>query len=168
MMGGELTASQIAAHERSKAFHNRIATLAQKLKVGLEAPVPKIVAEPEAQPEPAAPLPTPWFSVLHEIEPTPRPHPSVTTIQNAVCAHYVVSRREMLSHSRARWISFPRQVAMYLCTQLTPLSLPHIGKRFGGRDHSTAHHAREKIARMIVSDEKLAAAIDEIQRSLTA
>lgn len=70
--------------------------------------------------------------------------------------HYSVSRADLLSPRRARSIVRPRQVGMYLAKKFTPRSLPEIGRRFGGRDHSTVLHAVRKIEDLMKGDEILA------------
>ncbi len=69
----------------------------------------------------------------------------IEDIQRIVARHYNVSKTELLSNRRTRTIVKPRQVAMYLSKVLTPRSLPEIGRRFGGRDHTTVLHAVRKI-----------------------
>lgn len=66
---------------------------------------------------------------------------TIDEIQRAVCQFYKVDRSEMSSKRRARAVVRPRQVAMYLAKVLTPRSYPEIGRKFGGRDHSTVIHA---------------------------
>lgn len=66
---------------------------------------------------------------------------SVLTIQAAVAKHYGIPPEEMTSQRQGREVARPRQVAMYLSKQLTPSSLSKIGRRFGGRDHTTVIHA---------------------------
>ena len=66
---------------------------------------------------------------------------SIDEIQTRVSDHYRIRKAEMTSARRAREVARPRQVAMYLSKQLTPRSLPEIGRRFGGRDHTTVIHA---------------------------
>ena len=61
---------------------------------------------------------------------------SIDEIQTRVAEHYCIRKAEMVSARRAREVARPRQVAMYLSKQLTPKSLPDIGRRFGGRDHT--------------------------------
>src|SRR5690606_10830237 len=61
----------------------------------------------------------------------------IEDIQRIVARHYNVSKTELLSNRRTRTIVKPRQVAMYLSKIMTPRSLPEIGRRFGGRDHTT-------------------------------
>jgi chromosomal replication initiator protein len=66
---------------------------------------------------------------------------TIDEIQRTVCQFYRVDRTEMSSKRRARSVVRPRQVAMYLAKVLTPRSYPEIGRKFGGRDHSTVIHA---------------------------
>lgn len=80
----------------------------------------------------------------------------IEDILQIIGRHYSVSRSDLLSPRRARSIVRPRQVGMYLAKKLTSRSLPEIGKRFGGRDHSTVLHAVRKIEELLKSDEKLA------------
>jgi chromosomal replication initiator protein len=70
--------------------------------------------------------------------------------------HYNIARADILSPRRARSIVRPRQVGMYLAKKLTLRSLPEIGRRFGGRDHSTVLHAVRKIEELMRTDERLA------------
>lgn len=70
---------------------------------------------------------------------------TIQAIQEVVADHYGVTVRDLKLRSRARAVAFPRQVAMYLCRELTNASLPKIGEDFGGRDHTTVLHACEKI-----------------------
>jgi chromosomal replication initiator protein len=67
-----------------------------------------------------------------------------------------VARTDLLSPRRARSIVVPRQVGMYLAKKMTSRSLPEIGRRFGGRDHSTVLHAVRKIDDQIKTDDRLA------------
>jgi len=78
-----------------------------------------------------------------------KPNPSVTRIQEVVARQYGVSRFDLLSSRRTANIVRPRQVAMYLCKTLTLRSLPEIGRRFGGRDHTTVLHAVRKISWLV-------------------
>src|SRR6185437_16380712 len=66
--------------------------------------------------------------------------PHIAEIQYAVAERFGVPMMEMVSDRRARRVARPRQVAMYLSRELTPMSLPGIGKHFGGRDHTTIMH----------------------------
>lgn len=80
----------------------------------------------------------------------------IEDILRVVGRHYAVPRADLLSPRRARSIVRPRQVGMYLAKKLTPRSLPEIGRRFGGRDHSTVLHAVRKIEELLKTDDKLA------------
>ncbi|MDZ3830604.1 MAG: chromosomal replication initiator protein DnaA [Sphingopyxis sp.] len=95
-----------------------------------------------------------------------RPRITIDEIQRAVCAHYRLDKSEMASKRRVRTIARPRQVAMYLAKELTPRSYPEIGRRFGGRDHSTVIHAVRTVEALRVADSELDAEIAAIRRSL--
>jgi chromosomal replication initiator protein len=88
----------------------------------------------------------------------------IEDIQRIVARHYNVSKTELLSNRRTRTIVKPRQVAMYLSKVLTPRSLPEIGRRFGGRDHTTVLHAVRKIEGLSVSDTTLAQELELLRR----
>jgi chromosomal replication initiator protein len=80
----------------------------------------------------------------------------IDDILRIVGRHYNVAKADLLSPRRSRTVVVPRQVGMYLAKKLTSRSLPEIGRRFGGRDHSTVLHAVRKIDEQVRSDEKLA------------
>jgi chromosomal replication initiator protein len=90
----------------------------------------------------------------------------IEEIQRAVARQYNVSRSDLLSSRRTANVVRPRQVAMYLAKTLTLRSLPEIGRRFGGRDHTTVLHAVRKIEGLIGSDNALADEIDILKRQL--
>ncbi|MBM3520983.1 MAG: chromosomal replication initiator protein DnaA [Alphaproteobacteria bacterium] len=80
----------------------------------------------------------------------------IDDILKVVGRHYNVGRTDLLSPRRARTVVMPRQVGMYLAKKMTSRSLPEIGRRFGGRDHSTVLHAVRKIEEQIKTDDRLA------------
>ena len=80
----------------------------------------------------------------------------IEDILKVISRHYNVGRNDLLSPRRAREVVMPRQIGMYLAKKLTARSLPEIGRRFGGRDHSTVLHAVRKIDEQMKGDEKLA------------
>lgn len=80
----------------------------------------------------------------------------IDDILKIVGRHYNVARADLLSPRRARSVVVPRQVGMYLAKKMTARSLPEIGRRFGGRDHSTVLHAVRKIDEQIKTDDRLA------------
>jgi chromosomal replication initiator protein len=88
----------------------------------------------------------------------------IEDIQRIVARHYNVSKTELLSNRRTRTIVKPRQVAMYLSKIMTPRSLPEIGRRFGGRDHTTVLHAVRKIEDLTGSDQTLAQEVELLRR----
>jgi chromosomal replication initiator protein len=90
----------------------------------------------------------------------------IEDIQRAVARQYNVSRSDLLSSRRTANVVRPRQVAMYLAKTLTLRSLPEIGRRFGGRDHTTVLHAVRKIEGLVDSDNTLAEEIDLLKRVL--
>ena len=90
----------------------------------------------------------------------------VEDILKFVSRHYNVSRADILSARRTRTIVRPRQIAMYLAKTMTPRSLPEIGRRFGGRDHTTVLHAVRKIEAERGRDEKLSDELEIIRRMI--
>jgi len=82
-------------------------------------------------------------------------HIGIEGIQKTVADFYKIKVADMHSKARPAKIAFPRQVAMYLCKELTPKSLPEIGEQFGGRDHTTVLHACRKIAERKGNDTQL-------------
>ena len=91
----------------------------------------------------------------------------IEDIQRIVARHYNVSKTELLSNRRTRTIVKPRQVAMYLSKVMTPRSLPEIGRRFGGRDHTTVLHAVRKIEGLSGNDNTLAQEIELLKRLIS-
>jgi chromosomal replication initiator protein len=90
----------------------------------------------------------------------------IEDIQRIVARHYNVSRSDLLSSRRTANVVRPRQIAMYLAKTLTLRSLPEIGRRFGGRDHTTVLHAVRKIEGLIGKDNALAAEIESLKSQL--
>ncbi len=90
----------------------------------------------------------------------------IEDIQKLVATHYNVSRADILSSRRSAGVVKPRQIAMYLSKQLTLRSLPEIGRRFGGRDHTTVLHAVRKIENAVGADPTLREDIELLKRML--
>ena len=90
----------------------------------------------------------------------------IEDIQRVVARQYNVSRADLLSSRRTANVVRPRQIAMYLAKTLTLRSLPEIGRRFGGRDHTTVLHAVRKIEGLVDNDTMLAEEIDLLKRLL--
>lgn len=90
----------------------------------------------------------------------------IEDIQRVVARQYNVSRSDLLSSRRTANVVRPRQVAMYLAKTLTLRSLPEIGRRFGGRDHTTVLHAVRKIEALVSKDNTLADEVELLKRQL--
>ena len=91
---------------------------------------------------------------------------TIENIQKAVAQHCSVSLADMRSSRRARHIARSRQMAMYLAKQLTPHSLPEIGKQFGGKDHTTVMHAVRRVEALLTEDGTMREDIERLTRSL--
>jgi len=91
---------------------------------------------------------------------------SIEDIQKQVAEHFNIRLADMSSPRRARAVARPRQVAMYLAKHMTSRSLPEIGRKFGGRDHTTVMHAIRKIEELSAADSVLAEDIRLIRRVL--
>jgi chromosomal replication initiator protein len=95
-----------------------------------------------------------------------RPRLTTARIKQAVSEFYRIPEIEMISHRRQRHVARPRQVAMYLTRELTPMSLPEIGRRFGKRDHTTVIHAIKTVERLIGEDSNFAVDVDVLRGRL--
>jgi len=102
--------------------------------------------------------------VLKDVYPQGEAAPEVTIsrIQEAVSQRFGVTLDELVSPRRSQAVAYPRQVAMYLSRELTDSSLPKIGKEFGGRDHTTVIHAKDKITRLIREDRSVYNLVQEL------
>lgn len=177
-MHGGITPTQQAAIERRQQFRASIAAKAAELAdrktrlklaaipvAAIEAPlvsVPSVTVVSQDEVIESSTEPS-WFVVL----PPGEGHPQVRDIQKAVCKHYGVTLSDMLSPRRTANIVKPRQVAMFLCKDLTMRSLPDLGRRFGKRDHTTVLHAVQKMRRDMLTDAGLAHDIATLQESFT-
>lgn len=92
---------------------------------------------------------------------------TIDEIQRKVAEHFNIRLSDMHSARRARQVARPRQVAMYLAKQLTARSLPEIGRKFGGRDHTTVMHAVRKIEELSNDDVSFAQDVEILRRALT-
>ena len=88
------------------------------------------------------------------------------SIMNVVAKYFNIRPEEFKTQKRSRDISYPRQIAMYLCRDMASLSLPKIGEDFGGRDHTTVIHACDKITKELLVNTELNTTIDDIKKSL--
>jgi chromosomal replication initiator protein len=104
--------------------------------------------------------------VLAEMFRASRRRITIDEIQRRVSEHYKIRQAEMVSARRAREVARPRQIAMYLAKQLTPRSLPEIGRKFGGRDHTTVIHAVRQIERLRGIDTDIDTDVRTLMRQL--
>lgn len=95
-------------------------------------------------------------------------HVSIARIQKAVASYYKITVDNLRARSNARQVLVPRQVAMYLCKQLTKKSYPEIARQFGGKHHTTVMHSVEKIDRLINSDPVFSATVKRLSESSVA
>jgi len=91
---------------------------------------------------------------------------TVQLIQKVVADYYEIKPEEFKTKKRNRPISHPRQIAMYLCRELTDLSLPKIGNEFGGRDHTTVIHAYEKVKHDIETEINLKKTLADLTKNI--
>lgn len=106
--------------------------------------------------------------VLHDLLRANDRRVTIEEIQKRVSAHFNVRVADMHSARRARAVARPRQVAMYLSKQLTSRSLPEIGRKFGGRDHTTVMHAVRKVEELKATDASFAEDVELLRRMLEA
>jgi chromosomal replication initiator protein len=92
---------------------------------------------------------------------------TIDEIQRKVAEHFNLRVSDMYSERRARAVARPRQVAMFLSKQLTQRSLPEIGRKFGGRDHTTVMHACKRIEELMIADQGFAEDIELLRRTLS-
>jgi chromosomal replication initiator protein len=91
---------------------------------------------------------------------------TIEEIQKRVAEHFNIKVSDMHSARRSRGVARPRQVAMYLSKLLTPRSLPEIGRKFGGRDHTTVMHAVRRVEELRASDSSFAEDVELLRRML--
>ena len=93
---------------------------------------------------------------------------SIEEIQRKVSEHYNIRLSDMIGPKRVRNYARPRQIAMYLCKQMTSRSLPEIGRRFGGRDHTTVMHGVKRVEELKSQDGQIAEDLELLRRALEA
>ena len=104
--------------------------------------------------------------VLHDLLRASDRRITIEEIQKKVAEHFTIKLAEMSSARRSRQVARPRQIAMYLAKQLTSRSLPEIGRKFGGRDHTTVMHAVKKVEELKDSDQNFAEDVELLRRML--
>jgi chromosomal replication initiator protein len=103
---------------------------------------------------------------LREFLPSESPAATVDSIQKLVANYYDLKVSDLKSRNNSQQVAMPRQVAMYLSKQLTSCSLPDLGRRFGGKHHSTVIHAIQKITKKRTAEREFDNLIDSFMQSL--
>jgi chromosomal replication initiator protein len=104
--------------------------------------------------------------VLHDLLKASDRRITIEEIQKRVAEHFNIKLAEMSSARRSRQVARPRQIAMYLSKQLTSRSLPEIGRKFGGRDHTTVMHAVKKVEELKAADQGFSEDVELLRRML--
>ena len=91
---------------------------------------------------------------------------SMDDIQETVGARFHVKVSDLKSRCRSKTLVHPRQIAMYLCRELTDSSYPEIGRQFGGKDHTTIIHACKQVIKAKDSDSALSATLDSLKEQI--
>ncbi len=92
---------------------------------------------------------------------------TIDEITKVVCHYYKVKYEDLMSKTKMKKIAYPRQIAMYLCRELTDNTYPHIGATFNGRDHTTVMHACTKVSKIMEKDESLKTTIEQLKKLIT-
>lgn len=161
--------ARLARFAQAAARHN--SSQEAPPEVQIEDPIPVVLqrAEPETIEqwvERQCKRYQPWFSITEEIDSVLPSVPSVEHIQRLVARRYRMSRKELLSDRRVQAVARPRQIAIYLARHMTIRSLNDIGRRFGGKDHSTVVHAMRTIQKLIDRDEAFACEIENLKLAI--
>lgn len=158
-------------HDLVEFVHQRNMVCSMALLQALKTAHPELCAEeetaaviePEPVPEPVVlpPIPNELLAAAHEAGPNPLV--TVRDIQNFVCKEFGISHADMLSQRRKQKVVVPRHVAVYLSKKMTVASLPAIGRRFGGRDHTTALSSVRRVEGLMRTMPELAARIRKLE-----
>lgn len=95
-----------------------------------------------------------------------RKYVTIDEITKSVCEFYNVNYKELMGKKKTKEIALPRQIAMYLCRELTGNTYPHIGTAFNGRDHTTVMHACVKVMKMEEKDPRFKESIDKLKNKI--
>ena len=104
--------------------------------------------------------------ILKDLLNLPENNVTIDLIQTEVCKFFKISKNEMLSSRRSRYLVRPRQTAIYLSKSLTSKSLPEIGRAFSNRDHTTVIHSVKTIEKLRKEDNDLSLNIDNIKNKI--
>lgn len=158
--------AQLPAFEVSEAVLRYVARVIDTNGRDLEGAVNRLVARVTLTGQPLS-IETAEAAIRDLVRTRDPKKVRIEDIQKLVANHYNVSRADLLSSRRTASVVRPRQIAMFLSKVLTLRSLPEIGRRFGGRDHTTVLHAVRKIEGLSTADRTLAQDIEFLKRMLT-
>lgn len=102
--------------------------------------------------------------VVHEKE--EKKYITIDEIQQEICRFYKIRIDDLLGKKKNKSIALPRQIAMYLCREMTSNTYPHIGKAFGGRDHTTVMHACDKVTKMMEKEKQFQTMIEKLSHNI--
>ena len=157
-VGDHLPALELLAHRVSSSIH------------ALEGAMIRIRAYASLTQQPLTPgLVEHVLGHLHAVTPPnarPLGKPSIDQIQELTCGALGLDQADLTSAKRGRQVVYARQVAMYLCREMTDLSLPAIGQRFGGRDHTTVLHAHRQVRSRVLTDDSTRKLVDKLVEQL--
>lgn len=120
---------------------------------------------PEPTPEPAPEPKEFWFRIVSD-KPAPGAETMIEDVLRACCKYFEITRSQITSARRTANVVYPRQIAMYLCKLHTTKSYPEIGRRIGGRDHTTVLHGHKKVEGKIKRDWLLAYDVAMVEAGL--
>lgn len=161
MMLAMMTQTQLEAVNRRKAFHNRIAERAADLVAKKKyIPTEEILSPVNDD------LFREAWNTINGIDNLSGPR--IEGIQEMVAKHFGLTRNDIISARRTKNLILPRMISIYLSRQLTTRSFPDIGRRTGGRDHTTMLHSIHKITGMLERDGKLAEKVFAIREEILA
>lgn len=123
---------------------------------GARAPEPEPIYVPP-------PVKEVWFSFD---DPEDKPPPKIADIKRAACTHFQVSITDLMSKRRTKDVVYPRHIAFFLAKSRTLHSLPEIGRRFGGKDHTTVLHGVRKIQHLAKTDWRVAYDVAHVEGML--
>lgn len=128
-----------------------------------------IAAVPEPEPEVVFIAPPErigiWFSIVSD-KPAPGHELKIDDILRACCGYFDLTRSQIISARRTAPVVYARQIAMYLCKYLTTKSYPEIGRRMGGRDHTTVLHGHRKVEALLPKEWLLAYDVAHVEAML--
>lgn len=141
---------------------------ARRARLYAVRPEPEPVVEPEPAPAPVVPVRDPVRDWINLASPTATKPGATSRIIALVSDAFSVTRLDLISERRTAKVVLPRQVCFYLMRHCTTLSFPEIGRRMGGRDHTTALHGARKIAGLLETQPHLRVLVNDISTRFQA